>query len=521
MAVAMNHLCRSTARFLGGGNKFTATSSLLNKQAVRFMHSEEETGVYNDGYLSPFGQDECYDIHQEPWLRSGPQIMKGNHSDYLIIGGGIMGQAVAYNLWRRLEQLTVVKATKYMASTITIIEKDPTLHESSTTLSVGGIRQQFSQGPNIGLSMTSAEFIRDIHTHLSTVEHQDVDVQYQPQGYLMLATEAGSQQLMKNYDVQTEAGAKMMLFTKDHLKETFPWLKCDDIELAAYGLENEGWFDPSMYVNAFKKKAPSLGIRSIKGEVVGFKKEDLTEFGKQPLNVPMEDGSTHQLDARLDGVYVKTPDHDKPIYIKTGNIINCAGPLSGQMSKLAGIGDKTSTNPLLTYELPVERRKRYVYVVHCPDAPMLDFPFLCDPSGFYIRREGFGGRYVCGMGPLSEEDEPDTSNLDVDEDFFYEEIWPRLAERVPVFEKLKLTSSWAGYYDYNTFDQNAVIGSHPLHQNFWFCTGFSGHGIQQAYGAAQSLSGLVVNGESPHCDVDAFSFQRFIQNKPFVEKNII
>ena len=38
-----------------------------------------------------------------------------------------MGQAVAYNLWRRLEALTVIKATKYMASTITIIEKDPTV----------------------------------------------------------------------------------------------------------------------------------------------------------------------------------------------------------------------------------------------------------------------------------------------------------------------------------------------------------------------------------------------------------
>lgn len=43
-----------------------------------------------------------------------------------------------------------------------------------------------------------------------------------------------------------------MLFTQERLKETFPWMNVDSIELAAYGLENEGWFDPTSLVNAFK-----------------------------------------------------------------------------------------------------------------------------------------------------------------------------------------------------------------------------------------------------------------------------
>lgn len=42
---------------------------------------------------------------------------------------------------------------------------------------------------------------------------------------------------------------------------------------------------------------------------------------------------------------------------------------------------------------------RYVYVVHCPDGPGLDCPFLIDYSGIYVRREGLGGHYIAGASP--------------------------------------------------------------------------------------------------------------------------
>lgn len=36
---------------------------------------------------------------------------------------------------------------------------------------------------------------------------------------------------------------------------------------------------------------------------------------------------------------------------------------------------------------------------------------------------------------------------------FDDSIWPALAELAPAFEELKVTSAWAGFYDYNTLDQ--------------------------------------------------------------------
>ena len=40
------------------------------------------------------------------------------------------------------------------------------------------------------------------------------------------------------------------------------------------GLKNEGWFDPWLFLNAFKKKAISQGVHYLDGEITGMDVED-------------------------------------------------------------------------------------------------------------------------------------------------------------------------------------------------------------------------------------------------------
>ena len=98
--------------------------------------------------------------------------------------------------------------------------------------------------------------------------------------------------------------------------------------------------------------------------------------------------------------------------------------------------------------------------------------------------------YICGVSP-SEEADPRATDFEVDYAQFDDLVWPALAHRVPAMEALKLQRAWAGHYDYNTLDQNAVIGRHPEITNFIFANGFSGHGLQQSPATGRVCSGLV------------------------------
>nr|XP_015192853.1 PREDICTED: FAD-dependent oxidoreductase domain-containing protein 1 [Lepisosteus oculatus] len=387
-------------------------------------------------------------------------------ADVVIVGGGVVGWSVAYWLKRKQkfpERFEVV-----------VVEKDPTYSQASTVLSAGGIRQQFSMLENIRLSLDSSMFLKNINEHLHVLNEDPIDLQFNHSGYLFLASEKGAEVMEENHLLQRNVGAKVALFSPTQLKEKFPWINTDGVALASYGLENEGWFDPWTLLNAFRRKAMSMGVHQCFGDVKGF----------------------------------------KIVNNKIHNVI-----VSIVATRKGFTGDFRVLETCL-FCAPSQSPSRYIYVVHCPDGPGLDMPFVIDYSGFYIRREGLGGNYITGKSP-EEEEEPDTGDLEVDHEFFHEQVWPRLASRIPCFESLKVTSAWAGYYDYNTFDQNGIVGQHPLVENMYFATGFSGHGLQQAPAVGRAVAELILDYKYTTLDLKALGFMRILTSSPKLERNII
>jgi len=127
------------------------------------------------------------------------------------------------------------------------------------------------------------------------------------------------------------------------------------------------------------------------------------------------------------------------------------------------------------------------------------------PSGVYWRPEG--KEYLAGS-PNSKFDAPD---LEPEWNDFEELVWPALANRVPEFEQLKLTGGWAGYFDCNTLDNNAIVGKHPKYENVYLATGFTGRGLMQAPGIGRALTELITSGSYQSIDLSCFAVERVLK----------
>ncbi|XP_072515778.1 FAD-dependent oxidoreductase domain-containing protein 1 [Salminus brasiliensis] len=482
-----------TGRSGVGHRRSFSTSAQVRKDLLEALEGRFKS--FKDKAAAAMPGSDWSPIHQTKGLPP-------ERADVVIVGGGVIGWSIAYWLKKKRMFRNDLR--------VVLVEKDPTYSQASTVLSAGGIRQQFSLKENIQLSLASAEFLRNINEHLGILNEDPVDLQFNHSGYLFLASEDVAHIMEENHLTQKELGAEVILMSPSQLKERFPWVNTDDVALASYGLGNEGWFDPWTLLNAFRRKAMSMGVLQCFGEVTGFTCSS--------WNAKTVDGETHLL-KRIKNAKVQMPNSLEYQPVECAVVVNAAGAESGKIADMLGIG-KGPENTLAATPLPVEPRKRYVYVVHCPDGPGLDCPFLIDYSGVYFRREGLGGNYIVGKSP-EETEEPDVSDLEVDHKFFQEKVWPLLCHRVPAFESLKVSSAWAGFYDYNTFDQNAVVGLHPLINNMIFATGFSGHGLQQSPAVGRAVAELILDGGFQTIDLSAFDFRRITSQEPIQERNIV
>jgi glycine/D-amino acid oxidase-like deaminating enzyme len=156
-----------------------------------------------------------------------------------------------------------------------------------------------------------------------------------------------------------------------------------------------------------------------------------------------------------------------------------------------------------------------VFVLSCPQ-PLPGCPLVIDPSGFWFRPEG--RHFIAGTVP-----DPDADDLPLEPNFaeLDEALWARMAHRVRAFEALRVERAWAGYYEMNLFDHNALIGAHPSLANLWFANGFSGHGMQHAPAAGRGIAELILHGEFRSLDLAPLGLQRLIDRQPLTEANVI
>jgi FAD-dependent oxidoreductase domain-containing protein 1 len=393
--------------------------------------------------------------------------MANQTADVVILGGAVMGSSVACHLAQRDD----------FSGRIIVVEADPSYEICASARSAASIRQQFSSAINIEISLYGIKYLRGIGAQLAVdSDHPAIDLH--EGGYLFLATPDKQHILQENHRMQQQLGADIGYYDVDGLVAKFPWLNTSDLAAGCHGLTGEGWFDGYGLMQAFRKKARSLGVDYLSGKAA----IDQETGGNWSVRLP-------------DGATVSTPC-----------VVNCAGASGGRdLCRQAGI------------EVPIVPKKRCVFTFECRD-DLANFPLLIDPTGTYVRPEGTG--YICGSAPPADQD-PDATDFDVDYGLFEEHIWPVLANRVPAFEAIKPGAAWAGTYDMNLFDHNAFLGGVAGVDGFYMALGFSGHGLQQSPAVGRGLSELIAAGSYQTLDLTPLAFDRLAADRPIVEKNVV
>lgn len=333
----------------------------------------------------------------------------------VIVGGGVMGVATAYELAHAgVRDVVLLEAAGF--------------GEASTCRAAGGVRAQFSDEVNIQLGARSLE------TFESFTQRFDQDIDLHQVGYLFcLDSDEALRTFERNAELQTALGLESVIVSPEEAKRRSPYLSTEGLVAAAW-TPRDGHCTPESVVGGYVRAARRAGATLVSGcRVTGIDVVD-----GQIRAVETEGGR-----------------------IETDTVVCAAGAWSRQVGEWAGV------------HLPVDPLKRQILITEPIPGLRPDTPFTIDQATtLYFHNEGPG--LLIGMSYFAQE--PGFSTAQTDD--WLEELAEAMDRRIPSLADVGFASGWAGLYE-NTPDHNALIGEARGVSRFLYCTGFSGHGFLQ------------------------------------------
>ena len=391
--------------------------------------------------------------------------------DVVIVGGAMMGASTAWWLTEDPD----------FRGSVLVVERDGTYARAATTLTNSCIRQQFSTALNVRISQFGAAFVHALHERLADVDAPRLRIR--DFGYLYLAvSDAFARTLREDAAVQRAAGAATRLLAPDEIAAAYPFYALGDVVLGSINTVDEGYFDGSAVFDAWRRSARRRGVETVGNEVVAL--------------------TLNAAGTRVEGVALATGE-----VVACGQVVNAAGTRAARVAAMAGIA------------LPVEPRRRMTWVFRAERPLDRDLPLTIDPSGVHVRENG-GGTYMAGAHAAADP-AVDHDDFATDDALWTDHVWPTLAARIPAFEAVRVEAEWAGHYDMNTLDRNAVVGPHDEVGNFLFLNGFSGHGLQQSPAMGRGAAEWLVHGAYRTLDLSPFHYDRVRRGEPIVERAVI
>ena len=363
-----------------------------------------------------------------------------------IIGGGIVGTALGYNL------------SLYDFIDVTLFEKDQ-IGAGTTAKSAGTVCLFDDSIPHEFWS----ERLYGFQTYVQMEKEERGSAGFDNTGTLVVCTD----EKVEKYTKTGIALAKSAGYTgeyltdPDEIRKHFPDINLEGV-LGAGWTADDGYFDPTMAANTFAKKMKANG-----GNVHTYTKvEKIVMQGNRVTGVETNKGSM---------------DFDV--------IVDASGPWTRYVSRMAGL------------ELPIWHTKAEVFFLVPPNKKLdYEFPVLKYPR-FYARREG-DNIFICKAHLTMDLKDPMHAGVwDPDalqptggtDDYFLDFLFGELERYAPRLLNSGLAFSWLGYRA-EPPDFLPILGETPV-DGYMLAIGCGGNGVIEGPAVGRDMAQFIACGE--------------------------
>ncbi|MFZ5895276.1 MAG: NAD(P)/FAD-dependent oxidoreductase [Myxococcota bacterium] len=353
-------------------------------------------------------------------------------ADVVVIGGGIMGLSLAYNL-----------ACIEPARVITVLEASY-LCSGASGRNGGGVRAQWANELSVRLMQESLQEFRGF------ARKHRINTWFRQGGYLFLARNAErAAELERSVGVQRRCGLDTELCDASRIAEIAPEISSEGVLLASYNA-NDAVVFPWPFVWGYAEGARSLGV-----EIETF---------TRVVGIDVENGSVRRV-------------HTDRGSITTSVVVVACGALSPEVTRMAGV------------ELPTHPHRHEI----CSTEPLKPFltPLVADlTDGLYFSQSTRGEI----VGGISDPKTPPGARQDSSARFLA--LYARaLVSCCPRLAAVGVLRQWAGLYDISP-DQGPILGRVDSPDGLFVTSGFMGHGFMMAPVVGKRLAALIAKGTS-------------------------
>jgi glycine/D-amino acid oxidase-like deaminating enzyme len=374
-------------------------------------------------------------------------------ADVVILGAGVMGTSIAFQLAKR------------NAGKIVVIDKDHVGHGGSGRSSAL-IRMHYSFPPEVELALISLRMFQNWRDIVGAPGD------FRKTGFVRIVHPNKTERLKLNIEMQRKLGVNVNLIDKYQLRELETDWNVDDVELAAYEPDS-GYGDGAAAAGDFLDAARNLGAVYAPRTAAGA----LCTEGGRIRSVVTSQGM-----------------------IQSPTVIVATGPW---------------TRPLLQqvdYDVPIECEYHQVAILrNAPDMEGRGAACIDSVTATYFRSDAqdkflVGDFY--GKRPVDPDNFPQRA---ADESL--EEVIERATRRVPKLQRAEVMRGVTGVYDM-TPDSRPLLGEIAAIRGLYICAGFSGMGFKISPAVGVIMSELVLDGRTTSVNIDSFRPSRFAENSP-------